>query len=210
MTEPGTPKSPTRSQASPLGHTTDALMIIDHHGRLVMWNREAENLLYPINTGGADHAPERARLPPRVRLDDEDAAFSAATRTGMWQGEGVWSNGRGEMLPLAFCITALLAVEGQSAGWLIRAHAPINGRPAASEPETLGEASLRSTTPVQTAGPLIPICAHCKQIRTDAGSWQDLEVYLGQRLQTKLTHGICPACLRKIHPAYCDRGVLSP
>lgn len=51
---------------------------------------------------------------------------------------------------------------------------------------------------------LLPICMYCKQIRDDAGLWQQLERYLSEHSHVRFTHGICPACLRKLHPDVAD------
>lgn len=43
---------------------------------------------------------------------------------------------------------------------------------------------------------LLPICAHCKKIRDEAGEWQVIETYLRERTEAKFSHGICPGCLK--------------
>jgi len=53
---------------------------------------------------------------------------------------------------------------------------------------------------VRTLAGLIPICAHCKQIRDDAGFWQSVEQYVQDHTEATLTHGICPACIEKYFP----------
>lgn len=50
---------------------------------------------------------------------------------------------------------------------------------------------------IKTLHGLIPICAWCKKIRNDAGSWEQLEAYLHQHTQAEFSHGICPDCLEK-------------
>lgn len=47
---------------------------------------------------------------------------------------------------------------------------------------------------------LLPICMYCKQIRNDAGLWQQIERYISEHSNARFTHGICPDCLRKLHP----------
>lgn len=42
---------------------------------------------------------------------------------------------------------------------------------------------------------ILPICAHCKKIRNDAGSWNQLEAYLSDHADVQFSHGICPDCL---------------
>ena len=50
---------------------------------------------------------------------------------------------------------------------------------------------------LKTLHGIIPICAHCKKIRNDAGSWDRLEAYFSDRADVRFSHGICPDCLRQ-------------
>lgn len=47
---------------------------------------------------------------------------------------------------------------------------------------------------------LLPICSYCKKIRNDAGYWSQIEDYLLEHSDTKLSHGICPECASKRYP----------
>lgn len=51
---------------------------------------------------------------------------------------------------------------------------------------------------------LVPICAHCKAVRDAAGGWHTIEEHLADRTGESLTHGICPACLRRHFGDLCD------
>lgn len=53
---------------------------------------------------------------------------------------------------------------------------------------------------VKTLRGLIPICATCKNIRDDQGYWQQIEAYIQEHSDAVFTHGLCPACFRKLHP----------
>ena len=53
---------------------------------------------------------------------------------------------------------------------------------------------------VKTLGGLVPICASCKKIRDDKGYWNQLEKYLGDHTDAKLTHGLCPDCTKIYFP----------
>ena len=44
---------------------------------------------------------------------------------------------------------------------------------------------------------IIPICMHCKKIRDDRGYWNQLEQYIDEHSEAKLSHGICPECIEK-------------
>ncbi len=43
----------------------------------------------------------------------------------------------------------------------------------------------------------LPICAHCKAIRDEQGSWEPLERYIGHRTGTDFSHAVCPACVEE-------------
>lgn len=49
---------------------------------------------------------------------------------------------------------------------------------------------------------LIPICASCKSIRDDKGYWHKVEEYIRDHSEAQLTHGVCPACARKLYPEF--------
>ena len=48
---------------------------------------------------------------------------------------------------------------------------------------------------VRTLEGLLPICAHCKQIRDAQGNWHPLEAYIQERTDALFSHGVCPRCL---------------
>jgi integral membrane sensor domain MASE1 len=57
----------------------------------------------------------------------------------------------------------------------------------------------RAILEIKTLRGLIPICAWCKKIRNDAGSWEQLEAYLRDHTEAQFSHGICPECIEKRH-----------
>ena len=46
---------------------------------------------------------------------------------------------------------------------------------------------------------LLPICAACKKIRADNGSWKQIEAYISEHSEAEFTHGLCPACAQKAY-----------
>jgi phosphoserine phosphatase RsbU/P len=48
---------------------------------------------------------------------------------------------------------------------------------------------------VHTLEGLLPICAHCKQIRDAEGAWHPVEQYIQKRTGATLSHGVCPECM---------------
>jgi hypothetical protein len=46
---------------------------------------------------------------------------------------------------------------------------------------------------------LLAICASCKKIRDDRGTWRNLEEYIGDHSEAEFSHGICPDCVRNLY-----------
>lgn len=57
---------------------------------------------------------------------------------------------------------------------------------------------------------LLPICCSCKNVRTDPHYWKTVETYLKEHLDMRVTHGICPDCVRKLYPELAAEQVASP
>lgn len=47
---------------------------------------------------------------------------------------------------------------------------------------------------------ILPICMHCKQIRNEEGSWENLERYIADQTEARFSHGVCPICIDKFYP----------
>ena len=46
----------------------------------------------------------------------------------------------------------------------------------------------------------LPICASCKKIRDEKGDWNQIEKYLSEHSEAKLSHGVCPECVARLYP----------
>lgn len=44
---------------------------------------------------------------------------------------------------------------------------------------------------------LLPICAHCKRIRSEDGRWTELEGFLSANAGVRFSHGACPGCANR-------------
>lgn len=51
---------------------------------------------------------------------------------------------------------------------------------------------------------ILPICASCKKIRDDKGSWNQIEKYIKDHSDAEFSHSICPECAKKLYPEFCD------
>jgi len=52
---------------------------------------------------------------------------------------------------------------------------------------------------VNTLSGLLPICAHCKNIRDDKGYWNKIEEYIRDHSEAEFSHSICPGCKEKLY-----------
>jgi CRP/FNR family transcriptional regulator len=52
-----------------------------------------------------------------------------------------------------------------------------------------------------TLGTFSPLCAHCKKIKDQNGSWISIEEYLADHTDTEFSHEVCPECTEQICPA---------
>src|SRR4030095_2384683 len=68
---------------------------------------------------------------------------------------------------------------------------------AEHEARLVSEQTLRE---LHTLHGIIPICAHCKQVRTELGQWQQIEQYVAAHTDANFSHGICPDCMKKHYP----------
>lgn len=50
---------------------------------------------------------------------------------------------------------------------------------------------------VRTLKGFLPVCAWCRKVREDDGYWKELETYVTQHTDARITHGICPTCREK-------------
>ena len=60
------------------------------------------------------------------------------------------------------------------------------------------EFQLAKEKTIENLERLLPICAGCKQYRTEDGMWRPIEEYLKKTGTSQMTHGICPNCTAKM------------
>jgi PAS domain S-box-containing protein len=73
---------------------------------------------------------------------------------------------------------------------------------AAAEREGLIRDLQEALDRVKLLSGLLPICAGCKMIRDEQGTWQSLEFYIGAHSEAEFTHGMCPQCSQKFGWGY--------
>ncbi len=58
----------------------------------------------------------------------------------------------------------------------------------------------RTTGELRTLRGFLPICAHCRKVRDEAGAWDALEAYVRRQSGAEFSHGICPDCVQEHFP----------
>lgn len=53
---------------------------------------------------------------------------------------------------------------------------------------------------IKSLSGLLPICAGCKKIRDDQGSWSQIETYISSHSEAAFSHGLCPDCQKVYFP----------
>ena len=51
---------------------------------------------------------------------------------------------------------------------------------------------------------ILPICASCKKIRDDKGSWKQMEGYIKEHSEAEFSHSFCPECAARLYPGMTD------
>lgn len=75
-----------------------------------------------------------------------------------------------------------------------------NRQRADEEREQLISELQQALNEVKTLRGILPICSACKKIRSDQGSWQQIESYIRDHSDAEFTHGICPDCAQRLYP----------
>ncbi|MBI5896859.1 MAG: hypothetical protein HZB24_12930 [Desulfobacterales bacterium] len=64
---------------------------------------------------------------------------------------------------------------------------------------------LSARDEVKQLSGFLPMCATCKKIRVDKGYWNQVEAYIRSHSEAVCSHSICPDCLQRLYPEYCDQ-----
>jgi two-component system, response regulator PdtaR len=73
---------------------------------------------------------------------------------------------------------------------------------AAKEREKLIAQLEEALLQVKRLSGLLPICASCKKIRDNRGSWRQIEEYITTHSEAGFSHGICPQCAQVLYPEF--------
>ncbi len=113
--------------------------------------------------------------------------------------EGEWTFIRkdGTRFPSLLVVTSLGSEKGGTAGFLGIFRDISERKKSDAEREKLIIELKETLAHVKTLSGLIPICAWCKNVRSDTGYWQTVEQYVRTHSEASFSHGVCPSCAGK-------------
>jgi PAS domain S-box-containing protein len=104
------------------------------------------------------------------------------------QGQPVWLNERATVEPL-----------GPDHWRVVSVITNITARKQAeAEREELIDRLAQALGDVRQLTGLLPMCAWCGKVRDDEGYWTQVEQYIAEHTEARVTHGICPECLGRV------------
>lgn len=125
-----------------------------------------------------------------------------------------WITGACFVVTLGRCaVTGLLGSSyrdllGQRTEALHRLNADLEGLVASRTSElALAKVALerlvaQQSVEIITLQGILPICAHCKKVRDEEGSWTQLEAYVSGHADVQFSHGLCADCRQKHYPEF--------
>jgi len=184
----------------------DAILIVDDHPAnlkvLLSFLHEHDYRVYMVDSG------QRALdILPRIQPDLILLDVMMPKMSGFEVCRRIKADKELAAFPVIF-MTALDSVEDKMAGFsagavdyitkpfqkvevLARIHTHITLRKRERELEEALKEIKKMTG-------ILPICSYCKQIRNDEGYWQQVEEYISEHSEALFSHGVCPACYKKM------------
>ena len=174
------------------------LWTADHDLRL-MWSRPSHAVIF-----GLDAEPDLGTTVCDLFGNNDEHPSIQAHRAAL-EGEArnfeVWVGVRGEarllrahVEPLRDASQTIRGVVGVALDLTERVRAE-------ADRERLIEELQQALDRVKVLSGLIPICTHCKAVRDDKGYWLQVDAFMREHSDAKLSHSICPECAQKLMPA---------
>jgi PAS domain S-box-containing protein len=184
----------------------EGVIVIDAEGRLTFMNPEAERLLGWKSEellGKELHATIHHQRPDGTTYPLDECASNEVLRTGVRQtvARDAYLRKDGSFLPISY-VTAPVRESDRVVAAVIAFQDITMRQMIEEERERLIGELKEALDNVKKLEGMLPICASCKRIRDDKGSWHQIEEYIHEHSEAEFSHGICPECAQKIYPKY--------
>ena len=146
-----------------------------------------------------DVAPLQAAV--QALIDGTTIQFDQEHRVQRTDGRWIWVHARGRIVERD-ADGAPLRAAGTLTDVTARRQAESVLRASLTENERLVKELRQALDEVKTLSALLPMCTFCRQVRDDAGYWQNIEHYISAHTGTLFSHGMCPTCLKTYYPDY--------
>ncbi len=147
--------------------------------------------------GGMSHEDWRGHTDAEIFGGDEGARLTGikqeVLRTGMESHVEVTVTVQGRMHYVDLVVAPLRDAEGRLQDVLC------SGIDITPLKETIVNLQ-HAVDEIRTLRGLLPICASCKRIKDENGTWEVLETYLQHHSEAEFSHGLCPDCVRRLYP----------
>ena len=179
----------------------DAIIGTTLDGLITTWNAAAETLY-----GSPGQSVVGQAFATLFPTGDKDEITPMLQKVG--QGERVShfetrQRAKSEaMVDVSLTISPVKTPDGQIVSISITARNVSERKRQETERERLIKQLQAALAEVKNLTGLLPICAHCKNIRDDKGSWNAIEKYIRDRSEADFTHSICPDCSRQLYPDF--------
>jgi PAS domain S-box-containing protein len=179
-----------RRLAVVLRDSNDAITVHDLQGNILSWNRGAEKL-YGYTEAEALAMNIAKIVPPGKKKEGMEYLKRIASGEIVESFETQRISKDGKILDIRLVITCLKDDSGAIDS-------------IATTERDITEMIIKNglNAEVKTLNGLLPICASCKQIKDDNGSWHQIESYIRDHSEAKFSHGICPKCAERLYPEF--------
>ena len=142
----------------------------------------------------AEYLSRKLGLPVRPTFDVVEKKIESDM---IDEGEWTFIRKDGSRFLSLLVVTPLAHEPGKTVGY-VGIFRDISERKKSEMEKEMLIAELKKTLAhVKTLSGLIPICAWCKNVRSDTGYWQTVEQYVRLHSEASFSHGVCPSCAEK-------------
>jgi PAS domain S-box-containing protein len=178
-----------------LEEAPDGIQIVDMKGKVIYSNKAVKDIygfspdeLMGMHVNDMNADPEFAGrvILPGIR------------NKGRWEGELTVKHKTGREFPIWLTTSLVRGEKGEPLAMVGVIRDMTGRRRQEEERERLISELKDALASIKTLKGLIPVCAWCRKVRDDRGYLRNLEAYIKEHTEAKITHGICPECMAKL------------